>query len=180
MRFVAPVLDTLTESLDYVWARVRGRLDDIDDDEYRWEPVAHCWTVRPATGLSEGRGRIDRVLPDPYPAPVTTIAWRTWHIAVECLDGYSQRAFGDAALDLGEQEWFLSAADARHALDRAWAVYRKGLVALGDDGLWRTLGPAFGPYADSNFVALALHTQDEISHHGAEISLLRDLYRTRR
>ena len=180
MTGVAPVLDTLLESLDFVWARVRGRIEDVGDEEYRWEPVAGCWTVHPAADLPEGRGRIDRVFPDPEPAPVTTIAWRTWHIAVECLDGYSRRAWGDPALDLGEQEWFVSADDARHGLDAAWAVYRKGLAALGEEGLRRMLGPDFGPYAESDFLALALHTQDEVSHHGAEIALLRDLYRTKR
>lgn len=164
-------LADLTESLDYVWARVRGRLDDLGDEEYLWEPVAGCWTVRPGHPPTA-----DRVFPDPEPAPVTTIAWRTWHIAVECVDGYSERAFAAKALDLGEQEWFLSAAEARHALDRAWAVFRDGCLALGEDGLWRTLGPAFGPFAESTYAAMLLHCQDEVSHHGAEISLLRDLY----
>lgn len=165
-------LADLVDSLDYVWGRVRGRLDDLGDEEYLWEPVAGCWSVRPG-------GRVERVLPDPTPAPVTTIAWRTWHIAVECLDGYSERGFGAKALDLGEQEWHLSAAETRDALDRAWSVFRAGTVALGDEGLWRMLGPAFGPFADSTYAALLLHCQDEISHHGAEISLLRDLYAAR-
>lgn len=164
----------LVESLDYVWGRVRGRVDDLGDDEYLWEPVAGCWTVRPSAPPT-----VDRVFPDPEPAPVTTIAWRAWHIAVECVDGYSERGFGAKALDLGEQEWVLSAAEARDALDRAWAGFREGCVALGEEGLWRTLGPTFGPFADSTYAALLLHCQDEISHHGAEISLLRDLYAAR-
>ena len=158
----------LMGSLDYVWDRVRGRVDGMADDEYLWEPVAGCWTVR--------GGAIDRVVPDPDPAPVTTIAWRMWHIAAECLDGYSERLFGATGLGLGERQWYDSADDARAGSDRAWAVFRDGLGALGEDGLWQPLGAGWGPYADDTVAALVLHAQDEISHHGAEISLQRDLY----
>lgn len=161
----------LTGSLDYVWDRVRGRLDGMGDDEYLWEPVAGCWSVRD--------GVVDRVVPDPEPAPVTTVAWRTWHIAAECLDGYSERLFGATGLGLEPQRWYVTADEARAGLDRAWAVFRDGFTARGEDGLWQALGPAFGPYADDTVVALLLHAQDEISHHGAEIALLRDLYAAR-
>lgn len=161
----------LLDSFDYVWERVRGRLDDLGDEDYLWEPVAGCWSVRPGDPPT-----VDRVLPDPTPAPITTIAWRTWHIAVECIDEYSERAFGAKALDLAEGQWHLTADEAREGLDRAWAVFRDGFVALGEDGLWRTLGPAFGPYADDTYAAMFLHCHDELSHHGAEISLLRDLW----
>jgi hypothetical protein len=44
------------------------------------------------------------------------------------------------------------------------------------DLLDRTLGPALGPYADDTYNAMFLHCHDELSHHGAEISLLRDLW----
>lgn len=161
----------LTDSLDYVWDRVRSRLDGMADDEYLWEPVAGCWSVRD--------GVVDRVVPDPEPAPVTTIAWRTWHMAAECLDGYSERAFGATGLGLGPLQWYVTADEARAGLDRAWTVFRDGFTARGEDGLWLALGPAFGPYADDTLAALLLHAQDEISHHGAEVALLRDLYAAR-
>ena len=41
------------------------------------------------------------------------------------------------------------------------------------------LGPAWGPYAESSTVDLALHVLDEVIHHGAEVGLLRDLYANR-
>lgn len=160
----------LADSFDFVWDRVRGRVDGMADDEYLWEPVAGCWTVR--TGVA------DWVEPEPDPAPVTTIAWRMWHIA-SALDGYSERAFGATGLGLAPQQWYDSADDARAAFDRAWAVFRQGFTAVGEDGLWRTLGPDFGPYADDTVAALVLHAQDEVSHHGAEVALLRDLYAVR-
>jgi hypothetical protein len=46
-------------------------------------------------------------------------------------------------------------------------------------GLHRPCGPAEGEWADSPMAALVLHTNRELVHHGAEIALLRDLYRWR-
>ena len=45
--------------------------------------------------------------------------------------------------------------------------------------LFDPLGPTWGPYGDSTFLALMLHALDEVIHHSAEIALLRDLYRAR-
>ena len=69
--------------------------------EYFWEPVAGCWTVhrrseqRAKSADGCGEWVIDYELPEPRPAPVTTIAWRTVHIAaVNYL--YYDYAFGPA------------------------------------------------------------------------------------
>ena len=50
---------------------------------------------------------------------------------------------------------------------------------LGEDGLARPCGPAEGPYAEASMAELVLHIHREAIHHGAEIALLRDLYRAR-
>jgi hypothetical protein len=43
-------MDTTTGSLittfDYVWDRLISRLNGLTDEEYFWEPVAGCWSVR--------------------------------------------------------------------------------------------------------------------------------------
>jgi hypothetical protein len=49
--------------------------------------------------------------------------------------------------------------------------------ALGEEGLARPCGPVEGPFADEPLAALLLHIHREVIHHGAEIALLRDLYR---
>lgn len=37
--------------MDEAYARLRGRLAGLDDDEFAWRPVEGCWTTRPdATG----------------------------------------------------------------------------------------------------------------------------------
>jgi hypothetical protein len=39
----------ITTQLDFCWEQsLRPRLDGLTDDEYFWEPVEGCWTVRPA------------------------------------------------------------------------------------------------------------------------------------
>ena len=166
----------IASSLDFVWERVRRRLDGLDTDEHLWEPVRGCWSVRIG---ADGKTRAEFESPPPQPAPVTTIAWRMCHIAVDCLEFYSEGAFGRRGTDLEPDQWFLDADHALDAMDKAWAHFRAGIHGLAEDGMWQKLGSAFGPYADDTYAALLLHAQDEISHHGAEIALLRDLYRNR-
>ena len=49
--------------------------------------------------------------------------------------------------------------------------------ALGPEGMARPCGPAEGPFAELPLAGLVLHINREVIHHGAEIALLRDLYR---
>jgi hypothetical protein len=167
----------LLGSLDYVWSRIRERLSGLTEDEYRWEPGADCWSVRTA---ADGSWRVDGPVPAPSPPPVTTIAWRLWHLSSECLAGYTAQGLGPWPLDVKGQEWFAAPGPALAALDQAWSAFRSGLGELGEDGLWQSLGPAWAEFSDDPWAGLVLHAQDELSHHGAEIALLRDLYAVRR
>jgi DinB superfamily len=168
-RQVGPLL---LSSLEYVWSRIRGRLSGLTADEYLWEPVPGCWSVRPGPG---GGWEIDRPDPELSPPPVTTIAWRLWHIASECLADYTWRGLGPWPLEVQGQDWYPSPDLALGALDRAWQAFYAGLVSLGEEGLWRPLGPAWEEFADDLWAQLVLHAQDELSHHGSEVALLRDL-----
>ena len=116
----------------------------------------------------------DGVVPDP--PPVTTIAWRTWHLGAETVAGHSGRLFGTAPLALRPRQWPGSAERALAALDLAWARFVACYRALDDEAAARPLGEAFGPYAESTVADLLLHVGDEVIHHGAEVALLRDLY----
>jgi hypothetical protein len=62
---------------DEVWRRTRERLEGLSDEEYLWEPVPGCWTIRPG---ADGTWTADWPLPRPSPEPFTTIAWRLWHL----------------------------------------------------------------------------------------------------
>ena len=67
--------DSLITAFDYVWDRLGGRLSGLTDEEYFWEPVAGCWSLRQN---DQGRWLLDGGGggPAPDPAPLTTIAWR--------------------------------------------------------------------------------------------------------
>jgi DinB superfamily len=164
----------LLASLDQTWAHLDQRLRGLTATEYLWEPAPNCWTVR---DTGDGRTALaDWEKPDPDPAPVTTIAWRMWHIAVDCLDGYSNRRFAINGTGLNDRQWVLDVDEAQSLLARAWHNFRNVIGEGGPAVLAVPVGPAFGPYADDSTFALALHAQHEVAHHGAEIALLRDLY----
>ncbi len=162
---------------DAVWQQLRDRLTGLGDDEFLWHPVDDVWTVRrhgDGTVSVDGFGQRDL-----DPAPVTTIAWRMWHIAVDCLDGYAARLLGTTGARVVGDAWHLTAADGLADLDAAWANFRSAMGGLGTDAWWAPIGPDFGPYADHSACHLMLHAIAEVAHHGAEIALLRDLYRAR-
>lgn len=85
----------LVDLSDQVWRRTRARLEGLTDDEYRWEPVPGCWSLRPRP---DGRLTWESVLPAPDPVPFTTIAWRLWHL----IDMYGEDRAPDLLLALLE------------------------------------------------------------------------------
>jgi len=64
-------------------------------------------------------------------------------------------------------------------LDAAHDRWVAGVQQLGEEGLQRSADEAEGPYAAYPLASLVLHIHREVIHHGAEILLLRDLYRSR-
>jgi len=72
-----------------------------------------------------------------------------------------------------------TAAAALADLDAGYARWVAGVRSLGEDRLDRAVGEAEGPYAAHPYSSLVLHINREAIHHGAEILLLRDLYRNR-
>jgi hypothetical protein len=174
----------LLDQLDFHWTHaLRPRLEGLTDDEYLWEPVPGCWSLRPrgeATApVAAGSGdfTLEFAHPEPVPPPVTTIAWRIGHVLVGCLAMRSASHFGRAAVDYESWPYAGTAAGALRQLDDEYAVWRDGVHALGEEGLARPCGAAEGPFAEYPLAALVLHINREVIHHGAEICLLRDLYR---
>lgn len=163
------------EQLDFYWkVSLRPRLEGLADDEYFWQPVPDCWTVRPA---GDGTFTIDWAWPAPDPPPFTTIAWRLAHIAGPVLGFRASNHFGDGSLTLESIRWPGTAAEAVDLVDRSYAAWKAGVDALDEAGLARAVGPAEGPYHAHPMATLILHINREVMHHGAEVALLRDLYR---
>ncbi|BBX18600.1 serine/arginine repetitive matrix protein 1 [Mycolicibacterium duvalii] len=162
--------EQLAEQLDFHWgAQLRPRLHGLTDPEYFWEPVPNCWTVH-------RDGTVDFAYPPPQPEPVTTIAWRLAHVIVGVLAVRVHAHFGGPPADYASWDYATDAATALAQLDDAYRRWNDGVRGLDDAALSRPVGPAEGEWADHPMSELILHINREVIHHGAEISLLRDLY----
>jgi hypothetical protein len=182
---ILDVTRELVEQLDFHWKfHLRPKLDGLTDDEYFWEPVAGCWNVRPRAEASapaanyRGTHLADFAFPEPDPAPVTTIAWRLAHLIVGVFGARTAAHFGGPPVDYEKHLYAPDATTALEQLDDAYAQWIAGVGSLGGR-LVTPVGPAEGPYADRNYITLVLHIHREAIHHGAEILLLRDLFRNR-
>ena len=170
------VADSMIKTFDFVWERLIGRLAGLTDDEYLWEPVPGCWSLRLE---ATGRGRLDGSGgggPPPDPVPVTTIAWRLGHLGGLCLGGFADRRFGDGTLDPRRLDFPVHADEAGGFLNVHFHAWRNGLAGLTAAEWGAPLGGSWGPYAEADTVDLALHVLDEVVHHAAEVGVLRDLY----
>jgi hypothetical protein len=174
------------EQLDFHWRlQARPRLDGLTDDEYFWEPVKGCWSIHPRddqrTALQAGRGDLvfDFEFPEPEPPPVTTIAWRLNHIATMCFGARAASHFGEPWADnwWNDFEWPATADAALKLLDDSYAAWLTGIRSLDDAAMAKPVGEREGEWRDASYATLILHINREAIHHGAEIALLRDLYR---
>ena len=158
---------------DHARRRLQDRLEGLDDEEYLWEPVPGCWTVRP---LPNGFYGWDFEWPEPDPPPVTTIAWRLAHLTID--DRFRPWLGLEPHSDRHKRAVPGSAAAAIEAVEATRVERHLDLMDVTDDDLWHSVGAIGGPYAESTRVSWVLHVLDEVIHHGAEVALLRDLYRT--
>jgi hypothetical protein len=168
------VLPLILSGYDDAWERLDARLAGLTDDEYLWEPVTGGWSVRQVGGT----WLVDWQDPEPDPAPVTTIAWRLWHLASDCLADYLRASDVPRPVAVTGRDWHGTAEPALADLRSAATAFRSAMAGLGEDGIWAEMGPRWGPFAQSPWAALVVHATDELAHHGAEIALLRDLYRS--
>lgn len=164
-----PVLtgEDLHEQLSWHWeARLRPRLVGLTDGEAQWPPGG--WTV--VDGILEG------VWPTPDPAPVTTMAWRLGHLGVLLADR--------ASAHFGDRTWSTALPETADGLldfvDAAYAQWSAGVLSVSSDRLGRAhQGPPGSSDERYPLWAVVLHVNAEVIHHGAEVALLRDLYRSR-
>jgi hypothetical protein len=178
--------EELLEQLTFHWqGLVRPRLEGLTDDEYHWEPVEGCWGIRrredATSPMPAGAGDwvADFAFPEPEPAPVTTIAWRIAHLVVGVFGMRNASHFGGPAVEYESHRYAGTAAEALAQLDDGYRRWVAGVAALDDAGLATPVGPAEGPFAAFPYTTLVLHIHREVLHHGAEVLLLRDLYRNR-
>ena len=162
----------------------------MTDEEYLWEPVPDCWSVRrrsdgpgPRATLLTGAGDWGRdatPAPHPSPPPFTTIAWRLSHLS-ELLTLRADYTVGTRTLTRDDYRISGDASEAIAAFDIGTAAWRKALLSADDTAL-ETVGHSTYPYGsdpDDPFIEIVWWVNQELLHHGAEIALLRDLYRAR-
>ena len=174
----------LAEQLSWHWEnQARPRLEGLSDDEYFWEPVAGCWSVRPrgqaGAPIAAGSGAfvLEYAVPEPDPAPVTTIAWRLGHLMVGVLGERIGSHFGGEPISYRTFDYPATADAALARLDGLYRQWNGAVSTLTDEELARPVGPAEGAFAEAPMLALVQHINREMIHHLAEVALLRDLYR---
>src|SRR5947209_6902547 len=124
------LVDALRTQLEQTWRFARATLEDLTDDEYFWERVPGCWSVRrradATTELVWGSGDwvVENAWHPPTPSPVTTIAWRLMH-GYDCLQDFTARG-----LHQGEKGW----SDIEVAASAADAVAMLAALVQGIDG----------------------------------------------
>ncbi|MFH9656957.1 DinB family protein [Streptomyces sp. NPDC017248] len=202
---VPPRLLPLLEQFDFARERLTRRLtgpvmdsgDGTDtpvapltDAEYLWEPVPDCWSVRrradgpgPRATFLAGAGEWGRdaaAYPHPWPPPFTTLAWRLSHLG-EMLTLRAEHTAGGHRLTRDDVPVPGGAAAAVAAFDAGAAAWRSALLGA-DDAALDTVGYCGYPHGsdpEEPFVGVVWWVNQELLHHGAEIALLRDLYRAR-
>ncbi|WP_327256274.1 DinB family protein [Streptomyces sp. NBC_01244] len=200
-----PRLVPLLAQFDFARTRLSGRMagpvmdsgDGTDtevgpmtDEEYFWEPVPDCWSVRrradgpgPRATVLAGAGDWGRdaaAYPHPWPPPFTTIAWRLSHLT-EMLALRADHTAGSRGLTRADHRVEGGAAGAVAGFESAAAAWHTALLSV-DEAALDTVGYCTYPHgsdAEEPFVDIAWWVNQELLHHGAEIALIRDLYRAR-
>ena len=112
----------------------------------------------------------------PDPPPFTSIAWRLLHIS----DGnaiYWEHSFGPGQRNFWDLAPHGDAASAIHYVAESQAPVTATLAGMDDDSLDEMRPTHFGVEWPARRVFAVL--LDEQTHHGAEVGVLRDLYRHR-
>jgi hypothetical protein len=156
--------------MDRSYERLTARLEGLGDEEFFWEPGHSCWTIHPD---ETGRWTYDYAIPDPDPAPLTTIGWQVVHLATTKTI-YHEWGFGAARLTFGDLAIPHTVSGALAMLDQGQALLRDDLNGLTDSRLdepcrtnWRANWPVW---------RIFLTMADHDALHGGAIGQLRDLY----
>jgi hypothetical protein len=164
----------LTRTMDEAYARLRDRLAGLSEEEFFWRPVPDCWTIHPD---ESGRWTYDYAIPDPEPAPLTTIAWQLVHLGTSKVM-YHEWAYGPARLTFPELPVPGTPAGALALLDRGQALLRDDLQGLSEDRLDEAVPTNWGDHWPAWRIFAVMADHDAV--HGGAIGCLRDLHRCTR
>jgi len=160
----------LLEQGDEAYARLVARLQGLTHDEFFWQRTRDCWTIYQD---EPGRWTYHYAIPDPQPAPITTIGWQLVHVAL-CKVMYHEWAFGAAQRTWPELDVPHSVEQATSVLAHGQHQLRNDLEPLSDDQLDEPLLTNWGERWPAWRIFWAMIDHDAL-HTGA-IGQLRDDY----
>ena len=164
-------VDVLAREMAEGYDELTQTLSGMTDAEFAWEPVDGSWRVFRDT---ERRWTYNYEIPDPKPPPFTTIGWRLVHIAL-CKVMYHEWAFGHRELTWSSIETPGDVEATIATLERGHGLLADDLASLRDDVLERRVLTNWGEHWPAWRIFTTMIDHDR--HHGAEIGVLRDLYR---
>jgi hypothetical protein len=170
--------------------------DGLTDEELHWEPHPGAWGVRrrdecsTPTPLGPGESVMDfdadlatAAVGGGAVEPMTSIAWLFSHIG-STPGMLADRDFLGGSLGAGEvgrtlyqPAVFTTADHAVSTMREGWRALDRALQPATDEQLER---PSLEYYGPSNGMQFTVQALNEISHHGTQICMLRDLYRAQR
>lgn len=141
----------VVDQMDSHWrSQLHPRLDGLTDDEYFWEPVPGCWSLRrrseSSAPISRGLGEysMDYAEPSHGRHPVTTIAWRLAHM-IDNVGDPTVRQFQFEDPDAPAIDFAGSAEAALRQLDEGYDAWIADVRDLGVSGLARLQGDLSPP-----------------------------------
>ena len=160
----------LLATLDETYERLRRRSEGLTDAEFFWQPGAGSWTIHPDPDC---RWTYDYAIPEPHPAPMTTIGWQV--VPPRDVQGHVPRVgLRSRPADLSDLDIPNTAAGALAMLDQGHALLRGDLEPLSDADLDEPRRHSSG----ATWPAWRIFTVmiDHDAFHGGVIGVLRDLY----
>ncbi|MFD5316492.1 DinB family protein [Streptomyces sp. NPDC127098] len=168
-----PRVELLTNQLDMVWSLFEYHLPALDDDACRFEPTPDSWTVRQDAA---GRWVADWQVPEPEPAPATSIGWLTWHIGYWWTTALGH-CFRDGAPDREDITWPGDAASATDWLRGLKDDWRTALQSLTDADLDSTERTRTLPWGEGmRLVDIAGWVNFELAKNVSEIGYVLRLH----
>jgi len=156
--------------MEEAYARLRDRLKGLTEEEFFWKPVPDAWTIYED---SPGHWTYHYEIPDPEPAPVTTIAWQVTHLATTRFM-YHEWAFGAATMTFPEIVIPSTVDGAIEFLGDGYMALRADLEGENEEGLDRPRRTNWGEMWPGWRIFTTMTDHDAL--HGGAIGALRDLY----
>ena len=161
---------TLQWQFQLTWRLASLHLPALTDEACLWQPAPGSWTVRQA---SDGSWRPDWSVPEPDPAPPTTIGWLTWHL-IWWWGGLLAALRDEPPPAHDAVAWPGSADAVVRQLDSLAAEWADLLAALDEADLER---PLAYPWSEARPLRLALAwANSELMKNVAEIGCIRHLF----